>query len=120
MSNPETPLASFVEAASTASDPVLMAQHPATGDDDLKHLVGHSWSAVREELAKRPYLDGLAALAQDDEVKVRIAVAKQRETPPDILIKLSTDSNAKVRAAVRGNKSAPDEARAQAALLDNA
>ena len=64
-----------------------------------------NWSI---ELSTAPRL--LADLAEDEDVSVRVGVARNVWTPADVLIRLATDRSDEVRAGVAGNPKTPIEA----------
>jgi hypothetical protein len=103
--------------ARSLPDDLLSAADSGTTDEALAILMASPDTKVRVALAHRPYLGGLAELASDRDVLVRVAVAKQRATPVEILRVLAGDADVKVRKAVHGNRSAPDEVKTIAVLI---
>ena len=86
-----------------------MALAPSTAQDVLSSLVKSKKREVSAALATRPYEPALPVLAQDKVLTVRVAVAKQPQTPLDVLKVLAADADVEVRKAVLANPSATDE-----------
>ena len=115
--NPSTPVGLLEVVLRQSRDDKLVAADVETADAVLEGLVGSNVVGVRVALVKRPYLPALPVLAGDADVRVRVAVARQRATPVGVLRVLAGDAEVKVRVAVHRNRSAPDEVRVIAALL---
>ena len=99
----------------TCHSQVIVALHPLTREASLMKLRKARSKYLRDSLAQRPDLPALAVLVKVKDISVRIAA--QEQTPATLLGELSLDPDSDARAAVHANLPAPDEARAQSALL---
>ena len=103
------PIAVLVVVVEASPDDVLVASDPDTGEYLLALLVKSKNGKVRAPLARCRYEPALPVLAQDKVLTVRVAVAKQPQTPLDVLKVLAADADVEVRKAVLANPSATDE-----------
>lgn len=62
----------------------------------------------------------LTLLAQEESAGIRLAVAQNRNTPPDVLEILAKDKSIAVRAGVAGNPSTPNNVLKTLAKKDSA
>ncbi|CAB4929172.1 MAG: hypothetical protein F2836_03085 [Actinobacteria bacterium] len=103
----------LLEVASSTGLPLELLE------DVLTTLSTDRTRSVREAVAGNPNtpVGALTALASDKTAEVREAVAKAQRLPAEVMSALSLDDDIRVRSAVHANMTAPDGARAQAALL---
>ncbi|MEH2294199.1 hypothetical protein [Nostoc sp.] len=85
-------------------------ENPNLSALDLLELANSEHTAVRAKVARHPNVDGsiLAKLA-DDKLIVRLAVAKHRKTPAEILTRFTEHPDRRLPLAVAQNPGAPKD-----------
>jgi hypothetical protein len=115
-SNPSTPPEVLVRLAASDDFAVLwaVAANASTPPSVLEPLVAHADYGVRWSVARNPALADASALVGDEEVAVRIGLARRAD--PALLERLAVDPDLYVRDTVALNPAAPAALRITAAL----
>ncbi len=95
---------------------VVLALHPDTSPEIMAQLRESRLTCVQAALVSRMSSDELRA-SSTKRIPIRVAVARNKNTPEDVLLKLSLDKDRSVRQAVLRNPKVTDAMRARIALL---
>jgi hypothetical protein len=78
-----------------------LATNPTISKDTSLILAKDEYESVRETLAEHTrFIDVISLLVNDDSPTIRKAIAKRKNLPDDVIIKLAKDSNMDVKGAL--------------------
>lgn len=78
-----------------------LATNPAISKETSLILAKDEYESVRETLAEHTrFIELISLLADDDSPTIRKAIAKRKNLPDDVIIKLAKDSNMDVKGAL--------------------
>ena len=78
-----------------------LATNPTISKETSLILVKDEYESVRETLAEHTrFIELISLLADDDSPTIRKAIAKRKNLPDDVIIKLAKDSNMDVKGAL--------------------